>query len=553
MDSQNRLVRALAFLLVFTLVTASCRSDSGPTPVAPVEGMPAAVGDSRWWNNTVFYEIFVRSFYDSDGDGTGDFAGIIEKLDYLNDGNPRTENDLGVTGIWLMPIFPSASYHGYDVTDYYAVNPEYGTMDGFKRLLQEAHARGIRVIIDLVLNHTSSQHPWFQSALQGPDSEYRNWYVWADENPRYLGPWGQQVWHAADTGFYYGVFWDGMPDLNYTNPEVVEEMKNVSRFWLEEVGVDGFRLDAARHIVEEGQNQSSTKATHAFWADYRQYVKSINPEALILGEVWTTNFEVKSYTGGDQLDLVFNFDMAEALISSAYGGRAGTASEAIRKSQYTFPPGMYATFLTNHDQNRVVSVVENDIGKAKAAASLLLTSPGVPFIYYGEEIGMRGEKPDEMIRRPMQWSADGGFTSDEPWQAMDENYPSVNVELQDSDPESLLAHYRRLVHLRNRYAALRIGDFDIVRSNSYWVYASLRTYESESILVIINLGKEPISDYSLSIDESSLRGELTLYPLLGEAEVPTIEAGEDGGFDGYIPVETLSPYGTYIFLFSQNN
>ncbi|MFQ5614991.1 MAG: alpha-amylase family glycosyl hydrolase, partial [Anaerolineales bacterium] len=269
-----------------------------------------------WWNDAVFYEIFVRSFYDSDGDGIGDFAGITERLDYLNDGDPNTTSDLGITGIWLMPINVSPSYHGYDVSDYLAVNEEYGSMGDFRRLLDEAHQRGIRVIIDLVLNHTSIKHPWFQEAASDPNSPYRDYYVWAENPPGYKSPWGSDVWHLADTGYYYGIFWSGMPDLNYNNPEVTAEIQEVIRFWLEDVGVDGFRLDAIKHLIEDGNVQENTPATHQWWEGFHAYYTSINPEAFTVGEAWTSTSEVVQYIG-DEMDIAFEFDTAGAIIQSA--------------------------------------------------------------------------------------------------------------------------------------------------------------------------------------------------------------------------------------------
>ncbi len=249
--------------------------------------MPQGTDGYPWWNDTVFYEIFVRSFYDSNGDGIGDLNGITEKLDYLNDGNPDTTTDLGITGLWLMPIYPSPSYHGYNATDFYAVNPEFGTLDDLHNLLNAAHARGIRVILDITLNHTSSQHPWFLEA-GNPDSPYHDWYIWSDIDPGYTGYWGQQVWFPFNDIYFYSTFSANFADLNYTNPEVMAEMQNVVRFWLEEVGVDGFRLDAAKHMIEEGTNQGNTPATHAFWEDFRTFYKGINPQSITVGEIWDT-------------------------------------------------------------------------------------------------------------------------------------------------------------------------------------------------------------------------------------------------------------------------
>jgi len=197
-----------------------------------------------WWNEEIFYEIFVRSFSDSNGDGIGDFKGLMQKLDYLNDGDETTTSDLGITAIWLMPIMQSPSYHGYDVMDYKKVEQDYGTNQDFRNFLDSAHTRGIKVIIDLVLNHTSSNHPWFINSKSGPSAAYRDWYRWSNSNPGIKGPWGQTVWHSANGYYYYGLFTSGMPDLNYAAQEVKDEVANIVRYWLDTVGVDGFRLDA---------------------------------------------------------------------------------------------------------------------------------------------------------------------------------------------------------------------------------------------------------------------------------------------------------------------
>jgi alpha-amylase len=272
-----------------------------------------------WWDDAVFYEIFVRSFYDSNGDGIGDFNGLTEKLDYLNDGDPNTTDDLGISALWLMPIHPSPSTHGYDVTDYYAVNPQYGTMDDFRRLVLEAHHRGMRVIIDLVLNHTSSQHPWFIQS-QDPDSPYRNWYVWKKNDPGFRGPWNQQVWYPLNGEYFYSFFWQGMPDLNYTNSEVTTEMENVARFWLEDVGIDGFRLDAIGSLIEYGTQTIQTAATHNWLARFYRFYKAINPEAMTVGELWYPDDVVISYVKNEEVDLAFEFDLAAAMIASVNAG-----------------------------------------------------------------------------------------------------------------------------------------------------------------------------------------------------------------------------------------
>ena len=462
------------------------------TPVQPITSLPQGTDGYSWWNDTVFYEIFVRSFYNSDGDGIGDFNGITSKLDYLNDGDPNTTTDLGITGLWLMPIHPSPSYHGYDVTDYYDVNPEYGTMDDFKRLLDEAHKRGIRVTIDWVLNHTSSQHTWFEQS-QDTNSPYHEWYRWATDSQPGAG------WRYAGVGqYYYALFWEGMPDLNYANPDVVAEMKNVVKFWLD-VDVDGFRLDAAKHIFEDGSIVENTPETHAWYKDLRKFYKAINPEAMTVGEVWSSSDAVSQYLEGDELDIAFDFDLAKNIVFSAGTGDAEHFSDILRHDLTVFPPGQFATFTTNHDQNRAMSVLNDDVDAAKNAAFLFLTSPGVPYLYYGEEIGMLGEKPDEDIRKPLQWSgeANGGFTTGTAWRAPNSDFTTKNIDSQSTDPNSLLSLYRTLIQLRNNHAALRVGDFYAIDTGSRAVFASLRASKEETVLVLTNLSSKPVTDYTL--------------------------------------------------------
>ena len=519
-----------------------------PPIVAPDSLYKGTLG-IPWWNDVVFYEVFVRSFSDSDGDGVGDINGLIEKLDYLNDGNPNTTDDLGVTGLWLMPIMESPSYHGYDVVDYFKVDEEYGTGEDFRRLIEEAQSRGIRVIVDLVTNHTSSEHPWFE-ASRNPDSEKRAWYVWEDEDPGYRGPQGQQVWHQTPEGYYYALFWDGMPDLNYENPEVTEAIQEAARYWLEDMGVDGFRLDAIKHIVENGQLQENTQGTHEWLKGFYTFYKDVNPNALAVGEAWTGTQQVLKYTG-DEVDIAFQFDLAQAVLNSADNGLAPMVGKEQKTVVESFPPGQYATFLTNHDQNRVMSRLGGDENKAKVAATWLLTSPGVPFVYYGEEIGMMGTKPDEDIRRPMQWRHDDGlsvgFTEGRPWRYPAEDYEERSVAHQTDDAGSLLSHYRSLIHLRNDHEALRVGQWTPVETDSSDVYAYLRTTEEEALLVLINFSEDAVDDYGLSLLGGPLSEDLTPRMLFGTADPALMSVNEIGGFDYYQPIDTLPPQSSFVF------
>ncbi|MEW6405575.1 MAG: alpha-amylase family glycosyl hydrolase [Chloroflexota bacterium] len=534
----KRLVRASLLLIIL-----SACAPATPTPFVPTQGGPAPASPSSsipeaaqlpWWREVVFYEIFVRSFYDTDGNGIGDFNGITQKLDYLQ--------ELGVNAIWLMPIHPSPSYHGYDVLNYYAVNTEYGTMDDFKNLLREAHNRDMRIIIDLILNHTSSQHPWFVDANRSPDSAYRDYYVWSDARQG-------NYWSEGQNGYYFSFFCDCMPDLNYRNPEVTAQMEKVIRFWLEDIGVDGFRVDAAKHLIEEDGKVENTAATHEWYKGFYTFYKSQNPQAYTVGEAYGGGAFVAG-TYQEQFDHIFNFEFASGFMSSAQAGTNSPVNSAIKFALADKPDFDFATFLTNHDQNRVMSVLDGNVDQAKVAASLLLTSPGTPFIYYGEEIGMQGEKPDEDIRLPMQWNseASAGFTSGRPWRAPAQDYEEINVAAQDQQADSLLNHYRELLRLRAEHTALSSSDIVLLETENPSVYAVLRSSADERILVLINLEGTPISDYLLSLGESLLltAGEITPLTLFGTVEATPVTVSE-GKFTGYKPVDELSPYGTYIF------
>ncbi len=521
-------------------------TSTGFPPVTSVP-KPDTIGEP-WWNDRVFYEIFVRSFYDSDGDGVGDLNGLIEKLDYLNDGDPSTTEDLGITGIWLMPITTSPSYHGYDVTDYFTIDPEFGTNEDFVRLVEEAHQRGIAVIVDLVMNHTSSQHPWFV-ASKADDPDYRDWYIWVAENPAYLGPWNQKVWNLTGNGLYYSVFWSGMPDLNLRNPAVTAEIYEIIRFWLQDLHTDGFRLDAIKHLIEEGRLQENTSQTHAWLREFHKFYKGLNPAAFTVGEAWTSTTEVLDYTG-DEVDIAFAFDLASAFLSAARGPASSSVADELSQVVESYPPGQYATFLTNHDQDRLMSQLQ-DTARAKLAALMLLTSPGVPFLYYGEEIGMSGAKPDEDIRRPMQWSAElpgVGFSTGVPWRDPASDAAEVNVAAQVEDPDSLLTHYRTLIQLRNQHSALRTGEWTLIESGSPQLYAYLRHDGNENILVLMNVGSEAIfaGDYGLTLKMEALTGPMEAVTLWGLENPRSPEIHLEGGFSNYTPFESLPGLGFAI-------
>ena len=478
-----------------------------------------------WWRQAVFYEIFVRSFADSTtgplaDDGIGDLQGLIERLDYLNDGDPATGDDLEVGALWLMPIMDSPSYHGYDVRDYRAVEEDYGTLEDFSRLVEEADRRGMRVILDLVINHTSRQHPWFRDAYR-PNSPHHGWYLWATETRDYRGPWGQPVWHQLrwwQRGWrhfnylaYYGIFSHHMPDLDLRHPEATRAIHDVARFWLER-GAGGFRLDAVRHLVEDGTVQVDTEATHEWLRRFFAAVKDADPEAVLVGEAWAETEVIAAY-GPDQVDLAFQFGLATALLEAAKDGEPGRLAEEIDRVWSAFPPGQFATFLANHDQMRVVTYLADELERARVAATLLLTLPGVPFVYYGEELGMVGGKPDRRIRTPMPWTPGprAGFSTHRPWQKPQIGHETANVETESREPGSLLDLYRRLIRLRNARPSLAFGAYRPLDAGHPALFAFLRSAAAETTLVIVNLADEPVADYALSLPPGVAAGTELLH------------------------------------------
>jgi alpha-amylase len=539
--------------LILLMLTILLLGSVGIAPLAAQDEF-----EPQWWHERVWYLLFVRSFYDSDGDGIGDIQGVIEKLDYLNDGNPETTDDLGITGIWLMPIMEAESYHGYDTLDYRTVEQDYGTNEDFQQLMEEAHARGIRIVIDLVLNHTSDVHPWFQASVAG-DETYSDWYVWEDENPGYLGPWGQNVWYsnAARDAFYYAVFWSRMPDLNHENPAVTEEIYDIGRFWIEEMGADGFRLDAIRYLTEPVINDRPILAdapdNRAYLAEFSAYIHSIKPDAYLVGEVLLeTPNTIARYTNENAVDQAWDFALASSIITAATTGEKRDVERRLNTAILTYEPGDFATLTTNHDMPRLLTTLAGNIDANRVAANLLLTMPGTPYIYYGEEIGIMGGKPDELIRRPMQWDTTpvtGSFTTGTPWEPLDENFATSTVAEQTDDPNSLLSHYRNLIHLRNVHPALQYGETILVDSSYRAAWGYLRYTDDETLLVVHNLDNNPAEEYTFTIGESPF-AEFTSAELIfstHEAEVAPPELNEQGGFTDYSPIPApLPPFSLYV-------
>ncbi len=490
----------VSVLMAFILIASSALPVLA-TPVAQPED------EAPWWRTTICYEVFVRSFQDSDGDGIGDINGLISRLDYLNDGVPGSGNDLGVGCIWLMPVMQSPSYHGYDVTDYRTIEADYGTNQDFLRLMDEAHARGIRVIVDYPLNHVSVEHEWFVDAASDPESPYRDWFIFEDEDPGYTGPWGQQVWHQNPhgDGYYYGIFDSSMPDLNFRNDGVNAEFNDITRFWLTEMRVDGFRMDAIKHVIEEGQIQENTPANIAWLRKFGAFVKEVKPEAFTIGEVMGTGTDSLQVYYPDTLDAFFHFELAGTLSNAASTGSPRRIGPIVGGADSRLPDQRWGTFLTNHDEPRVATVLRQDPDKLRVAAILLLTLPGTPFIYYGEEIGMPGEKPDPNIRTPMQWSGEsgGGFTTGTPYTAMQPGWQDLNVAAQDHDDGSLLNTYRTWGQVRESSVALQQGSFVPLETENRQVLVFLRVHEDQTMLVVINLGSEPTAPMTLTLPSTT--------------------------------------------------
>ena len=417
--------------------------------------------DASWAKNTITYEIFVRSFYDADGDGIGDFRGVAEKVDYLK--------SLNVGTVWLMPIMESTTYHGYDVVDYQSVNPDYGTMEDFEYMLGVLHDNGIRVILDFVANHTSSSNAWFKEALADKDSKYRDYYFISEEEKTDDG------WRKAENGlYYYGLYDSIMPDLNYANKNVWEDMKANAGFWLDK-GVDGFRLDGANNIDEDAA------VTHAWWQDFTTYVKSKNPAAFIVGENWiTTMKELAPYFA--DMDSSFNFDAANLIEEMARGVQTDIVKHLneghayYEESANTTPSVPKVTIdsvmINNHDMDRIASRAGTK-EQAKLAAALQFTLPGTPYIYYGDELGQLGEKPDDNRREPFDWyaSAQGEgmtqMTGDKWMSPMKYTLPDdgISYEEEKDDPGSVYSYYKKLTDIRAQYPMLYTGDYGSVGMN----------------------------------------------------------------------------------------
>ena len=483
--------------------------------------------NNLWYKNAVFYEISVRAFKDSNGDGSGDLCGLTEKLDYLQ--------TLGVDCIWIMPIYPSPLRDdGYDIADYYSVDPAYGSLDQLKALIEAAHSRNIRIIMDLVLNHTSDAHPWFQASRSDRNSPYRDYYVWNDDDTKYAGvriifsdvEKSNWTWDEKAGQYFWHRFYSTQPDLNFDNPRVQDEMLNVARFWLG-LGIDGFRVDAPTYLFErEGTNCESLPETHAYLKRMSAIMDAEFPEAIMLAESnqWPREL-IQYFDNGDEFHMAFHFPLMPRIYLALAQGDARAIVNILKDTPAIPENCQWTIFLRNHDEltlemvtdeerklmwreyapdpkmilnlgirRRLAPILNNDRRKIELVNSLLFSLPGAPIIYYGDEIGMGDNLnlPDRNgVRTPMQWddSPHGGFTAGVPFTEMvtgEYGYQNVNVADQMKSPNSLLAILRKMIALRKSHAAFG-GSMAWIETGNPAVAAYAREQDEESILILANL------------------------------------------------------------------
>ncbi len=435
------------------------------------------------------YNIFPISYADSNGDGIGDLNGITAKLDYIQ--------ELGIDTIWLNPVHKSNSYHKYDVIDYYSIDEQFGTIEDFENLIDEAHKRNINVMMDLVVNHTSTEHEWFQSAINDENSEYRDYYTFYDFDDGFGTYKTKDGWAQLEDGtYYFASFWGGMPELNFENEKVTEEMYKVADFWLEK-GVDGFRLDAIKHLYDIREYPTGTpvlKYNFEWFEAFKAHVESVNSEAFVLGEMYDKYQSVVPYYGG--FDSLFNFSMADEIINTVVTETNNNFIDTMEKSykgmlKYN-ENGIESYFISNHDQDRIMSRVKGDYEKSELAAHICMTLPGMSWVYYGEEIGMQGEGIDEYKREPIDWGDE--YTTS--WEPIVHNKNIVSVKEQLEDDNSLLSTYKKLIQFKKENNTFVYGTFEGVASEnnilSYMIYD-----DENSFLIVHNLSGEKV-EYDMS-------------------------------------------------------
>jgi maltose alpha-D-glucosyltransferase/alpha-amylase len=502
-----------------------------PVPSLEATGLP---DNPTWYKTAVFYEVMIRAFSDSSGSGNGDFRGLINRLDYLQ--------WLGIDCLWLPPFYPSPLRDGgYDISDYTSIASQYGSIADFAELITAAHARGIRLVVDLVMNHTSDMHPWFQASRSDPEGPYGDFYVWSDDNTRYGD--ARIIFVDTETSnwtfdpvrrqFFWHRFFGHQPDLNFENPRVVEAMTDVARFWLR-LGVDGFRLDAVPYLFEaEGTNCENLPETHAFLRDLRRVIDKEFPGRIILAEANQWPEDVVEYFGTEEepeCHMCFHFPVMPRIFYALKEQRANHIVDILADTPKIPRTGQWSTFLRNHDEltlemvsteerasmygwfapdprmranvgirRRLAPLLDNSRNETELAHAMLFSLPGSPCLYYGDEIGMGDNiwlHDRDSVRTPMQWTPDrnSGFSTADPGklylpvvQSLVHNYTNTNVEVQLAQPSSLLHWVHGMLAVRRQHPALGSGDFQPVASDNQSVLAFVRGLPEESLLCIANL------------------------------------------------------------------
>jgi len=536
--------------------------------------------DPLWYKDAVFYQLHVKSFADSDGDGIGDFAGLTSRLGHIA--------SLGVDCVWLQPMYPSPfKDDGYDISDYTSIHPSYGTLADFEHFLTEAHARGLRVIIELVLNHTSDQHAWFQEARSSRDNPRRDWYVWSDTDDRYRGvriifldtELSNWAWDPVSKAYYWHRFFSHQPDLNYDNPAVREEIWKVMKFWLD-LGVDGFRVDAVPYLVErEGTSCENLPETHAVLKDLRRRLDEHFSGKVLLAEANMMPEDVRPYFGeGDEFHMSFHFPIMPRMFMAIRLEDRKPLIDIIERTPVIPDACQWGIFLRNHDEltlemvndierqymwdeyakdprarinlgirRRLAPLMEGDRRRVELMCGLLMSLPGSPIVYYGDEIGMGdnvylGDRNG--VRTPMQWNAgiNAGFSAADPerlWLPLVSNaiygYQTINVDSQRRNPTSLLNWMRRLIEVRRGTRVFGRGSIEFLKPANHRVLAFTRTLGRETVLAVNNLSG---TAQAVELDLSALAGAIPIE-MFGGSIFPRIRR------DPYIMM--LGPYGFYWF------
>jgi len=536
--------------------------------------------DALWYKDAIIYQVHVRAFYDSTGDGVGDFRGLAQKLDYLQ--------ELGINALWLMPFFPSPLRDdGYDISDYRSVHPSYGALDDFKIFLEAAHQRGIRVIIEMVLNHTSNQHPWFQESRSSLNNPKRDWYVWSETDTRYRGTriifldteLSNWAWDPVSKQYYWHRFFSHQPDLNYDNPAVREEMWNVMKFWLE-MGVDAFRLDAVPYLVErEGTNCENLPETHAIMKDFRTRLDREFPGRMFLAEANQWPADLRPYFGdGDEFHMAFNFPLMPRMFMGLKLEDRKPITEILQQTPAIPENCQWCLFLRNHDEltlemvtdierdymydeyareksmrlnlgirRRLAPLLDNDRRRMELMNGILMSLPGTPIIYYGDEIGM-GDNVNlgdrNGVRTPMQWDGgwNGGFSAADPEALYSPlmlnpvyGYQAVNVQSQKRFEHSLLSWMKRIIRARKSLPVFGRGTIEFLYPANHRVLAYVRQFGKDTILVVNNLSN---SAQAVELDLRRYKGNI-LIEMFGRNPFPRI---------GDLPyLLTMGPYQFYWF------